>query len=141
MSEQTPETGASNNKPVEAFYTGKNDSGPKVSIAINANTKTGAPKFVGTVGDQTVGGYIRKGAKGPFIAFVGNRDAQGQYPQLGAGNIVVNRNANVRLSLKMKGSDETIWVNVAEGVSEDLLVECGLNLEILKAKKDAAKAA
>jgi hypothetical protein len=141
MSENTQEAGTpNNNKPVEAFYTGKNDAGPKVSISINPNTKTGAPKFIGMVGEKKVGGYIRKGPTGAFIAFVGDRDKQGQYPQLGAGNIVVNRNANVRLSLKMKDCEESIWVNVADGVDQDLLVECGLNLDILASKREAAKA-
>jgi hypothetical protein len=137
MSDSTNENSG---KPVEAFYTGKNDSGDKVSLSINPNTKSGAPKFIGTVGAAKVGGYIRKGSKGAFIALTGDRDSEGKYPQLGSGNIVVNRNGNIRLSLRMTGSQDTIWANVAEGVPEDLLVECGLDLEILKSKREAAQA-
>lgn len=137
MSETAPNTAGDSTKRIEAFYTGKSETGPKVSIFVNNNPKSGAPKFTGTVGEQKVGGYIRNGSKGPFLALVGDRDSEGKYPQLGIGNIIVNKNAKVRLSLKMTGSDETIWVNVSDSAPQELMVECGLDLKILEEKKKA----
>ncbi len=131
---------STDNKNVEAFYTGKSETGPKVSISINGNIKAGAPNFVGTVGDTKIAGYIRKGSRSSFIAFVGDRGVDGKYPQLGTGNIVVNKNAKSRLSVKMTGSEETIWVNVSDKISQELLVECGLDLTKLQEKKDALAA-
>lgn len=141
MSETTEATKspAKDANPDLAFFTGAKDPGPRVLISINKNTKAGAPKFVGTVGETKVGGYIRNGSKGSFIALVGDRDKEGKYPQLGAGNVIVNRNGKVRLSVKMTGSEETLWAGISENMTQDMLVECGLNLEILAAKTEAAK--
>ena len=140
----TPETStdakSTDKKPSSIFFTGRNDSGPAVAISLNASTSKGAPKFVGTVGEQKVAGYIRNGSKGPFIAFVGERQADGNYPQLGFGNIIVNKNGNIRLTLRMTGAADVIWTIVDEKADQELLVECGLNLEILEAKRAAAKA-
>ena len=127
-------------KLVEAFYTGSNDGGPKVSIAINKRSSDKAPHFTGTVGAVKVAGYIRKSANGGWIALTGERDSEGKYPQLGAANIIVNRNGNIRMSLKMASIEQTIWVSISDNVPHEMLVECGLNLEILEAKRAAASA-
>lgn len=124
-------------KLAEAFFTGSNDEGPKVLLSINKRSNEKAPHFTGTVGGVKVGGYIRPSAKGGWIALTGERDADGKYPQLGACNIVVNKNGKIRMSLKMAGSTDTTWVNVSDNVPQEMLVECGLNLEILEAKRAA----
>lgn len=119
------------------FFTGRNDTGPAVSIRINESTAKGAPKFVGNIGDKKVGGYIRNGSRGPFIGFVGDRLEDGTYPQVAFGNIIVNKNANIRLQLRMDGAAEPIWAMVDKSADQDLLVQCGLSLEILEAKRAA----
>lgn len=143
MTTENATSGQTNSQKLsEAFYTGSNDGGPKVSLFINENRNSEkVPNFSGTIGDKKVGAYIRGSAKGPWIALTGERDAEGKYEQVGSANIIVNKNAKIRMSLKLAGSADTIWVSISDKVSQEMLVECGLNLEILEAKRAEVAAA
>lgn len=121
------------------FFSSKDDAGPKIHIQINENPKDKAPIFIGTINDKKAAGYIRNGTNGPFIAFVGDRDKDGKFPQLATGNIIVNRHAKIRLSWSLTGSKDRFWANVSDKASNDLLVSCGLRLDILASKQEAMK--
>lgn len=140
MSTDTATTETKGNKSADQgiFYTGRNDPGPAVSIRINESTANGAPKFVGNIGDKKVGGYIRNGSKGPFIGFVGDRLEDKTYPQVAFGNIVVNKNGKIRLTLRIDGVSDVVWCMVDDKADQDLLVQCGLDLEVLRIKREAA---
>ncbi len=128
-------------KRVEAFRTYKTETGTPISLWIVQNDKKGAPVFDGKVGKRRVAIYIRNGKKGAFLSLVGNKDKEGKFPQLGRANVRVTEKGIPKLAIVMEGSEETLWAHINKKVPEDLLTKCGLDLDELAKKREAAEKA
>jgi hypothetical protein len=136
-------------KKPQAFFTFKTDKGRPVFLQPVDKQGSGSPDFEGTIDSKKVVGRIRGGANGKFIAFntvtkTGEKTDTGREitneEQIGTGNIVVVKSGAVRLTIKLNSDkNETIWVNVSNTVSDEMLFDCGLNFETRDAKRDAAE--
>lgn len=148
MSTATQESG----KKIQAFYSSKPLEGrpapTPVSLFVSDPGAPGKPDFDGTIGEQRVIMRIRNGAKGAFLSIQKSvktdetgGDGKPVYKEetIGAANLVVTSKGYPSLTIRLDSDKETtIWANVSKSASEELLVRCGLNLETLKAKREAA---
>lgn len=138
-------------KRIEAFWARPSAKGVFVSLWITEVTTEGAPTFDGRIGDTRVALWIRdSAANGSFLSVhAARKDDKGLYPRLGSANVVVNSLGKVRLAIKLrdaaeKGLPQPIWASVSQRAPLDLLVRCGLRLDVLQAKRaqhEASRAA
>lgn len=129
-------------KAVEAFYMRAGERGTPVSLWINRVTTKGAPDFDGTIGEQRVALRIRSGANGSFLAVTRSlkqsevKEDGFKEAQIGTANVIVNDRGIPVLAIKLDSNPgKTVWATASLKAPQDLLVQCGLDLEILKQKK------
>lgn len=132
-------------KMVEAFYT-RAPSAQPVSLWILDLKTDGAPDFDGSIGGKRVAVWIRHSQRsGSFLSIhAQTKGADDRFPQLGTANVVVNDRGMVRLAIKMEETKEVLWASVSKKAPEDILVRCGLKLDLLAQKRasyEARKAA
>lgn len=128
-------------KKVEAFYS-KANATRKASVWVTVKTKPGSPDFDGTIEGVRVAGYLKKGPKAGFISFIDSKigkGADGHYTQVATANVVVNPFGIPNLVVKAAGKED-LWIECSLRLNQSVLIEAGLNLEILAAKKAAAAA-
>lgn len=121
---------------VLAFYSQKEHTGPKIELWINTNEKLGAPEFDGTMGDRRVGAYFRQGPKGNFLAiFDSAKRPDGMHDQMGTARVVSNIAGIPKLAISLQGG-ATIWAEVSKKAPEEILLQCGLDLDKQAHKKN-----
>lgn len=139
---------ASTTKRIEVFYAQRSADGKPVPVVVslwsNESAKTGAPDFTGRIGEHRVVARIRNGINGIFLSInrtlAAEQLKEGGFKEetIGAANLVVNERGYAVLAIKLNADKtNTIWANTSLKASNDLLVKCGLNLEV-QAKKKAA---
>lgn len=72
-------------------------------------------------------GHIARGEYGRSILLVGCRDGESDFEnRMGMANVIVNRFARFRLSVKMNNHVDTIWASISKDLTMEDLYLCGL---------------
>lgn len=128
---------------VVAFYTRLMDKGDAVKLYVNSVTTRGRPDFDGFVGNQPVVVWIRRHQGKKFLSIYGRqKDDKGLLPSLGTAHLVVNNRGIPKIAIRMHAHQgnlrPVIWATASPTVDQRILVDAGLDLQVLAFRQQAA---
>lgn len=114
----------------------------EMTLFVSTSANDRAPVYSGLLNGKRVSAFLRPSGKRPFLSIVDN-EMGGDGKQVATGNFIVNAAGIPLLAVRLEGSDKTAWVSVGKAISDEALINMGVDpakLHVPLAKREAVTA-